>query len=289
LRLAGALYLFWYLRGHAAEGYAWLEDLLARVPADEVPVARRAKALNGAGTLAHYLGDYGYARARYEQSLTLRREMGDVQGVAASLNNLGLLTSEQGANDQAAALYEESLALARALDDPEGISITLNNLGDVARAEGNHARAAEAYRESLALAEARGDMAVMAEALTNLGDLARERGDVQQAEKRYTRSLVLLRGVDEGRLIALNLEGLAGVAGTQGHMACAARLFGAAAALREAIGAPVSPTDRARYERDVLIVRTALGNEALAREWAEGRALPLEQAIAYALEGDVHT
>jgi len=283
LRLAGALYLFWHMRGYAAEGQAWLESLLALADTGTIPAAVRARALHAAGTLAHYLGDYDRATRRYEEALTMRRRLGDAAGLSASLNNAGLLASEQGAHDRATALYEESFALARSLGDPEGMSITLNNLGDVARAGGDHARAAAAYRESLALAEARGDTAVVAEARTNLGDVAREQGDLRQAETCYRESLALLRDVNEGRLIALNLGGLATVSGRYGDMERAARLFGAAAARREEIGAAVSPDDRMAYDRAVAFVSVALGDQAFETAWAEGYALPMEQAVTQAL------
>ncbi len=283
LRLAGALYLFWHMRGYAAEGQSWLDSLLSLAGAEAIPEAVRARALHAAGTLAHYRGDYDRASRRYEEAVAMRRSSEDATGLAASLNNAGLLASEQGAYERATVLYEESLALARSLGDSEGISITLNNLGDVARAGKDHARAAAAYRESLALAEARGDTAVVAEACTNLGDVAREQGDLRQAETRYRESLMLLREVNEGRLIALNVEGLANVSGRQGDMGRAARLFGAAAARREESGAAVSPAERGAYDRAVALVRTALGDRAFETAWAEGYSLPMEQAVTHAM------
>ncbi len=64
---------------------------------------------------------------------------------------------------------------------------------------------------------------------------------------------------------------------------CAAQLWGAAAALREAIGAPLPPNEREEYERDVAAVREALGEEAFSATWVEGRAMSMEQAVAYAM------
>jgi hypothetical protein len=64
----------------------------------------------------------------------------------------------------------------------------------------------------------------------------------------------------------------------------AARLFGAAAALREAISAPRPPAFRSYYERDLTAVRDRLGQEAFETAWAEGQGMTPEQAIEYALE-----
>jgi hypothetical protein len=74
------------------------------------------------------------------------------------------------------------------------------------------------------------------------------------------------------------------VAGVQGQPERAARLFGATDVLRAALGLPVRPADRRRYDRDVSAVRAALGAETFAAAWAAGRALSLEQAIAEATE-----
>ena len=80
--------------------------------------------------------------------------------------------------------------------------------------------------------------------------------------------------------MAVCLEGLAGVAAAQGQPVGAARLFGAAAALRGAIGAPMEPARRAAYERHLAATRAQLTEEAFATAWAEGRALTPEQAVA---------
>ena len=67
----------------------------------------------------------------------------------------------------------------------------------------------------------------------------------------------------------------------------AARLFGAAEALRESVCVPLPRVHCADYERDVAAARTQLDEATFAVAWAAGQAMTLEQAIAYALsEGD---
>jgi hypothetical protein len=80
--------------------------------------------------------------------------------------------------------------------------------------------------------------------------------------------------------ILLCLEGLARVAVAQGRMGRAARLCGAAAALREDMGWPLPPVKRAEHERTVAAARGALGEEEFAAAWVRGHALPLEEAVA---------
>ena len=83
--------------------------------------------------------------------------------------------------------------------------------------------------------------------------------------------------------VAICLEGLAAVAGARGQPARAAQLYGAAAALRERIGAPLPPGDRLGYDRHLATARACLDEGAWAAAWAEGQAMPLEEAVADAL------
>jgi len=80
--------------------------------------------------------------------------------------------------------------------------------------------------------------------------------------------------------ILVCLEGLARVAVAQGRMQRAARLCGAAAALREDRGWPLPPAKRAEHDRTVATARKALGEEAFAAAWARGHVLPVEETIA---------
>jgi len=97
-------------------------------------------------------------------------------------------------------------------------------------------------------------------------------------------SLMLFRELGSQWGIANALEELAKLAGVKGQRERAVRLLGAAESLREAIGAPMYLPERSDYEQIVTELRSALGDEAFAVAWEEGRTMTLEQAIAYALE-----
>ena len=75
LRLCGALQRFWWTRGHLSEGRQWCTRVLCKAGAEE-RTRERANVLNAAGVLAYYQGDYPAARALYEESLAIRRELG---------------------------------------------------------------------------------------------------------------------------------------------------------------------------------------------------------------------
>ena len=105
-------------------------------------------------------------------------------------------------------------------------------------------------------------------------------GDYAAAQALYEQSLVILKEADDKWDIAYNLEGLASVIVLQGDPVWAARLWGVAEALREAMGAPIPPIYRPAYERSVAAARKQLGEKAFAVAWAEGRAMTPEQALA---------
>ena len=94
LRIAGALFRFWYVRGYYSEGCKWLADMLASSVA-QAHTPARAEALYAAGVLAYCQGDYAAALSLSEECLTLFRELGDKQGSANSLNNLGIVAKSK--------------------------------------------------------------------------------------------------------------------------------------------------------------------------------------------------
>ncbi len=285
LRLAGSLQRFWEMRAYLSEGRNWLEQLLANPAtaddADCSPV--RAKALKGAARLAWSQGDWARAAALGEAGLAIYRALGDSQGCASMFSLLGLAAQNQGDVERAMAFHERGLVLRRELGDQRGIATSLNNLGEAARASGDYQHAATLYEASLALFRTLGDRHSLADVLVNLGMALLDQGEIERAVALYAESLELFRGVGSTWGLAYYLEGMARGACAQGQPGRGARLCGAAEAVREAIGAPLPPVDRASYLRTVAAAREALGDHAYAQAWAEGRSLSLEQALAEAI------
>lgn len=316
-RLAGALWRFWWWRGHHAEGRACLDQVLASPHGLVSPW--RAKALLAAGILAREQGDFDHAATHLEGSLAIRRELQDRPGSAQTLNVLGLLASDRGDYVRAAGYYEEGLALYRELGDTLGIANILNNLGIAAREQGDFARAAELYTESLPLLRAIGEKRGVANALHNLGRVARDQGDLDRAVELFGESLVYRQEVGDrlGYAMTINhlgniardrgdsrraveryiecleirrdlgdklgcvktVEDIAALAVGAGHAVTAARFLGAANAHRVALGAPVPPADREQHERIVARVREQLDAAAFDAHLGEGRSLDAEELV----------
>ncbi|HEY7201331.1 MAG TPA: tetratricopeptide repeat protein, partial [Candidatus Dormibacteraeota bacterium] len=278
LRLALALTRFWRVLGHLREGRAWLDDALAApAPAS----SERARALNQAAGLAWMQGDLDQARARLEASLAAWRELGDEAGTQGSLANLGVIASTQADWQSGLAYLEEGLLVARRREDQLAIGVLLGNLGVLGAHLGDHEAALERLIEAERVLSGLGDRARQANALANLGLLAVRRRLTADAAGHYARSLRLHASLREPQSLAECLEGVAWIANRLGRPEPALRLGGAAAAIRQAFGAPHRPWSRRVVDDWLEEARTALGPAADAA-WSDGASLTLPEAIAAA-------
>jgi predicted ATPase/transcriptional regulator with XRE-family HTH domain len=307
LRLVGALHRFWGRRGHLREGRAWVERLVALETPAGAPsqvsvepggsgsgptvtgasVERErlwARAFFAGGALARHQGDEGVARPWLEQATKLGRAAGDQLTTALALNYLGFIAIGVGDQAQADAYYEQSLALSRAVDDRWGIAFSLNLLGDLARKQGDLERAEARLEEALAIRREIGARRDIAITLENLELVAAWRGEGERAVALGREAVALLWEVGDPLVGAESLETLGSIiAGVGGQGEQAARLLGAAAAVRERLGAPQAPDDRQELERLVAPARDALGEPAWTAAFTAGTALSLEAAVAEAL------
>lgn len=315
LRLGGALWRFWSRRAHVSEGRRLLEDALAGDSG--VPPSVLAKALNGAGTLAHYQGDYGRAAELCGKSLRLSRRVGDRRGTAFALEGLALVARtggrfaaargmcreageifgelgdewgtahslhyegisvwQHGKHAEALPLLEESLKLYRELGDMQGIAGVLQLLRV---AQDDPAKARALCEESLNVSRKMGDKRGMARGLIGLGEVTLRQGDYAASRAAYEESAAIFRELGDRWFLAVSLDGLTAVTSAQDRPAAAARLLGAAEALFESIGAPLPPHCVPVHKRTLAAVRVRLGKENLASAWDEGRSMTPEQAVA---------
>jgi hypothetical protein len=174
-----------------------------------------------------------------------------------------------------------------------GIAGALNLLGLVARARGDQGAARARYEECLATHRERGDKKGIAQSLIHLGSTLRAQGDIAAARALFEEGLAIYRELGSGRGIAFFLETFAsGTVDEEGGAERSVRLWGAAAALRDALGGNrVYPLDREKREHELAAVRASLGEAAFAAAWGVGRAMTWEQAVACALgeapEGEI--
>ncbi len=318
LRLGTALFRFWEVREYLAEGRDRLGRLLKLTEAGAT-TKLRMRALFAAGVLAGEQGDYASAAALINESQDIAQALGDKTGVAVSLNALAVFARDRGDVEVAHILFEASLGLWRELDDQKAVARALSNLANVVKLQGEYGRARELYVECLSIfrglgdrtgvawslnyqgdvARDQGDSAAarilyeqglalfrevddrwgIAGTLADLGSLAREKGDYSTARSMYRESIRFFQGLDHRRGIARLLEYFACLAAAQLEAERSLRLAGAAAALRQNIGAPLTPAEQVKLETSLHAARQALTNKVGATAWLEGWALPAEKAI----------
>jgi predicted ATPase/DNA-binding XRE family transcriptional regulator/Tfp pilus assembly protein PilF len=242
-----------------------------------------AFALHTLALINSEMGEKGTARELYEESLALQREVGTKNLIGRTLNNLGIMYRGAGELDKARPLLEERLALARAQGDRLGIATALDNLGLVALDQEDFAACRRYQQECLPIFRELGNKRGIAEALSFVGMREVEEGEYEAARDSYIESLTLFHELGIKLGIAKCLSGLAAVFTRTGRPLMAARLWGAVAAIREAIGTPLPPASRPRVERHIAAARTQLDASSFEAAWAEGRAMPLVEAIADAM------
>ena len=239
-----------------------------------------AWSLNNLASIVSQQGEYARAISLKEEALALFEALGNIEGIAFSLFGLAwVLFISEGDPAKVRTLLEESLALCREVGHKDGIVITLSLLGEVFLQQGDTVKARLLLEESVALSRELGYRHGTAESLSLFGRVEALEGDYAEARAFYEESLAIEREVGDNLSIAFYLEGLADVVAVQGDPKWAARLWGVAEALREAMGTPLPPVDRTAYERAVAAVHTQLGEKTFAAAWAEGRKMTPEQAL----------
>lgn len=324
LRIASACWRFCHLRGHYAEGGSWLRHALYR--AVDAPAELRAKALTAAGTLARLECSYDDAAADLTSALLIFRRLGDRAGEAAALQSLGSVARERGHYPAATALHVESLALSRALDDEAGTARSQNYLGFLAWLQGDFDRSRSLCGQALETVERIGDREGTAWALLNLGATEYYHGDPDRAGTLLRRSLDISHelGYGEGVAWCANLLGVLARAGgdfdaarrllresLDHHRALgdrwrmasvltelgvlaeatdvperAVRLFAAAQAIREQIGAPIPFIERAGAAASVAAVRRCIDAGRLAAAERAGRDASLDRLLGETGRGE---
>ncbi len=324
LRIGIALFRFWEMREHLSEGRDWLRRMLALDGAGK-PTSARVRALFAAGVLAGEQSDYDAASKLLGESLEIARELGDKQSMAIALNARAVITRDGGdvsgsqalfeqslelwreRGDEAAqarglsnlanvaklqrdyakanVLYQECLAIFLRLRDKAGCAWALNHQGDVAREQGDRIEARRLYQQSLETFRELVDLWGIAGSLEDLGTLAREQEEFKAADQALRESLEIFLKLEHKRGIARLIEAFAGLAAAQRAPERALRLAGAAAALRQSLGAPLGAAEQARLEWSLGSARKTLTTEVARTAWTEGWVMSIKAAVEEVLGG----
>jgi predicted ATPase/DNA-binding CsgD family transcriptional regulator len=239
----------------------------------------KATALRYQGTLAFGRGDHVRARALLEESLALLPDAAPTGARLASLLALARVEHARGATREARRLVCEVLA-----QGGHG-AVVEQALAELAVADGDRDEARRRFEDAAAQSRAESRNGQQAKALHGLGQLALDDGDVDGATDLHRRALAFHGQTGELPAIAGSLEAVAGVLAAAGHHRQAARLLGAAEALRRRGGYARASWEAPSCRRLRSSLAEALPAAEYRRALAEGEALPLEQAQAEAADG----
>lgn len=286
------IWYFWWIHGHQSEGRRYMEELLADNP--NMPETERGWALWGVGLTAYFQGDFNRAGRAADEAVHLFRRLDYKFEEAIALNGQGLVAMFQRQLDQARYYLEESLRLFRELGDTWGTAVALTGLGRLALSQHQYDQAVDALSESVALLWQVGDTNYLVFGLQSLAMSTLLTGNSARAADLFKDGLGLAAQVGNRTTLAYCLEGLAASAAARAKFQGdpingagfqrAASLWGCAQKLRQDIGTPQPPTERALHEPYLALTREGLDEASFAVAWAFGQAMSVDQAIAFALE-----
>ena len=248
--------------------------------------ATLARAAGEKRTLANalsYLGDGAMSQGNIERAtelltegVSLFRSIGDLRGESINLSTLGTLAVYRSDFSAGAGYFEQSLKIVRALNDLPSIAIMQINLADALRHIDDVDGAQALCAEALQIARELSSKDIAALSLNVLGRLSLDRGELDLAREQLHESLELSLQAGDQQLTADCLEALGSLAAARHAAEDAARMFGSAEAIREAIGAPLQVAYLPEYERAVREARAQIDADLFAEAWAAGRATPPE-------------
>lgn len=232
-----------------------------------------ASALGNLANAAQMQGDYPRALVLGEESLARFRDLKDQIGIALCLVNLACVDRDRGESARATSLAEQSLGISRGIGYKDGIALALVTLGDVACDGGEYGKATAYFEDALAAFREMADNHGIPNSLMRLAYVNAAQGDDRRALDLYQESLRGFQAVGDRLGAATSLEGIAAILANESQPELAARILGAAASMREAIGAPIPLVDRPRVERTLKVIEAALGAQGLAEEKEAGKAM----------------
>jgi predicted ATPase/DNA-binding SARP family transcriptional activator len=279
LRLAAALWRFWYLKGHLAEGRRRLESVL---PTDEHPTAARARALNGAAVMAVNTGDTETAKLRAGEALALHRKLGDAWGAAYSVFMLGAAEDDAA---RAQKLYEDCVRVFREHDDEHSALLATRNLAAIYADLGHGERARALYEDNLARARATHNDRIEASTLGALAMIALDEDRLEDAASLLKSSLRIHETLRDVLDTAVDLCRFASVLARQGRAATAARLLASFESLGDEVGIRRSGVAEMN-ETTLAAIRTQLDDAAIAETWEQGLKLTVGEAVTLALDSE---
>ena len=221
-------------------------------------------------------------RASGMEALQLATDLDDPLRQAIVLTGLAMLDAQSDPGAADAWLVRASAAAERS-ENPAAIASTFQMHGRVASRAGQDVEAQRWFREATTRYREIGDDRFSLSSHSELAHAMRRTGAIDAADVEYRQTIVGWQRTGNRGAVANQLESMAFTTIARGGGPKAARLLGAAEALREASGDPMTLDERAEYDAEVERLRGMLGAPELDQAWAEGRHLSAADAVALAV------
>jgi predicted ATPase/class 3 adenylate cyclase len=289
VRVAFALWRFWQQRGYLNEARTRLDEMRAQ-DWDLSPVLR-ARLAEARGGVAYWQADQATAEACYTEALALWREIGDQPEIANALYNRAyadaawIMGGQSGDASAAREMLREALQIYRDLGDVEGEGNILWAMGSFNFFANEMVEAESVYREALALHRAGNNRTMEAWSLHMLALALVSQKRPAEAKAAAGEALAFFKEAGDVAGITLVLDDLSGVAIFDDDLPRAGRMWGAARHLQEMTGADIAAFNETGFgSLGYPTARQVLSPEDLERYAAEGAAMSLDEAVAYAFE-----
>jgi predicted ATPase/class 3 adenylate cyclase len=280
LRLLASCWRYWQIRGYLTEARAYADRIMAAPDRAQFPVANEA-ALEAAGGIAYWQGDFDGARVWYGEALDLARARHDDRAEANAIYNMTFTWSwEPGQQAEALRMANEALEVNRRLDDQLGIGRSLWARSSALYFFGKHDAAAEDADEALAIFRAADDRFMIAWTRYMQSLIYLNRGDQTSLHLALTEALDIFRQTDDVSGYVLVFDAFAAAAHAAGDDYRSARFAGFAAATEKLAGGGLGALNRqyANFYPDQLIA----ADPTFAAGYAEGQQMDLDRAVQLA-------
>jgi DNA-binding CsgD family transcriptional regulator/tetratricopeptide (TPR) repeat protein len=278
------LFYFWWLQGHVAEARRWAEEMLSA--AAPLPPQARASALFVAGSGAIEQGEFVRAATLLQEALDAYRTQSDHWGMAHCLILRGFISPVVETVEAGVGHFEEAQAHFDEIADVRGVGFTYTGLSALAVLSGDLDTAQRFGELRLALSQRLGDRQGISQALDDLGMAFLLQGRDREAADALREGLPHCLALGHLEMAAYALMGLAAVAVRDHELVRAARLFGGAEALREAVGVAMWPVRLNHYDAALVSLRNELEAARLDAAWAEGKGWSLQEVVHFALQSE---
>jgi non-specific serine/threonine protein kinase len=242
-----------------------------------------AQVLEGLGVLAAAGDDLIVARRHFGESLALFRELGDRRAIGMACGWAGVAAGLLGDYTAARARSDEALRISRDLGSRVRTAYLLMRLGALSNIDGDYEQSRALLAEGQAIARDVGARWLNGLGLVTSGWLARAEGDTNRAMALTIEALTIFHASAVPRGVRLCLGSLGALAVEAGRVRLGAGLLAAASSIGDVDQFWRVHDDPRAYEAAKYAARTALGDREFELAWAEGRAMTLDQVVAYAL------